>query len=213
MRLLITTMMGYLMLFSAMASADSVRVTDVNIPFFYESRAEIPTTEHNLAELLSVDYRKAKDEFTRMELFQKIKPVIDKKLEEFGATEAIIVLVGSRLKEYDFEKGAFPTDFSSNTYIPFDNGYAVNFNNARVLEYLEIPLNEAKKLATMLQKTRKVTFEITTIIESASEQRVDYRTNKLLTTRISAVDVKAKDGSVIHRITISEVNTGILKQL
>ncbi len=198
MKKLVMGFASLILAISTSVDAEPIRVTDENIPFLYESRAEIQTSEEKLARIISVDYRRARDEFSKMELLQKIKPVISKKLSESKEIEEIKLLIGSRLKEYDFDKSAFPTGFGSGTYIPFKNGYAVNFENAEIIEFIKIPVSEAKNLSSMLRKTRKVGFEVKGKIISVKEEMVNYSTKKLVTVEIQSVVVKTKKGKIIY---------------
>jgi len=44
---------------------ETERLTDDEVPFVYESRAKIPTSDDKLAGFLSAEYRNARDEFTK----------------------------------------------------------------------------------------------------------------------------------------------------
>ena len=59
-----------LLLLTDESLGQEVRIKDETIAFLYEARAEIWTPDHKLAEILSVDYRNARDEFTRHDLMQ-----------------------------------------------------------------------------------------------------------------------------------------------
>lgn len=58
------------------------KLTNENIAFIYESRTDLPTSDENLAKIVSIEYKNARDEFTQYELMQKIKPVLKTKLNE-----------------------------------------------------------------------------------------------------------------------------------
>lgn len=62
--------------------------------FPYEARAGIRALDQNLAEIVSVDYRNARDEFTRYDLVQQIAPVIERRIAEAADTNAVFMLVG-----------------------------------------------------------------------------------------------------------------------
>ena len=49
------------MMLLAGASFGQERVTDETVTFLYEARAEIRTSDQNLARIISVDYRNARD--------------------------------------------------------------------------------------------------------------------------------------------------------
>lgn len=79
------------------------RITDGNIPFLYESRAAVRAPDHRLAAILSKDYRNAEDEFTRHDLLQQIKPVIEDRLSQARQTTQVYMLIGDQLGSYPAE--------------------------------------------------------------------------------------------------------------
>ena len=97
----------FLSVFSTFSFAEDVILQDENIPFFYESRAEIPAQDQKLASYISVEYRQAKDEFTRHDLFQKIKPVLDKHLQTAKQTQVVKLRVNIRIGEYSLSYRIF----------------------------------------------------------------------------------------------------------
>ena len=110
--------------------AEPIQATDENVSFLYESGAEILTSREKLASILSSDCRKARDEFSKHDLLEEIKPVINIPLEKSKNTRQIIIKLGGRLGDYDFSKKAFPTGVSEKTFIPYQNGYAITFTNS-----------------------------------------------------------------------------------
>ena len=156
-------------------AAEGTRITDNNIPFLYESRADVPAPDHKLAELISTEYRNAEDEFTRHDLFQQTKPVIDRRLREGRETGRVHVVVGGQLAEYDFDKSGFPSGFSDGTYIPFSSSanqwsrYQVRFANVDDFTFIRVPVDKARSLARELRRSRRCSFFIEGVIESASE--------------------------------------------
>lgn len=146
-----------------------VRVTDGNILFLYESRADVRAPDHELAAIISKDYKDAADEFTRHDLLQKIKPVIERRLSEAEQTERVHLVIGSRLGNYDFERSAFPSDMSDNTYIAFDRSYRVQFDNADRFAFIPVPQEEARSLAGALRISRAVTFRVEGTISRVAE--------------------------------------------
>ena len=145
------------------------RITDSNIPFLYESRAAIRAPDHKLAALLSKDFRNAADEFTRHDLLEQIKPVIEDRLNQARQTTKVYLLIGDQLGNYDFDRSAFPTDMSENTYIRFDNGYRVQYDNADQFTFIPLPAEEARSLASALRRSRAVTFRMEGTIARATE--------------------------------------------
>lgn len=169
------------------ALAESYRVNNDNAPFLYESRAEIRALDTTLAKYLSRDYRSANDEFTRHELFQQIKPIIVKRLNESKNVTNIEIKIKGKLSDYDFDKLAFPSGFKSATYIPYDYGYAIAFENADELEYIEVPFEDAKKLSGDLQKSRHASFQVFGKIIGVNEQRLSSRHNKVIRVEVSKI--------------------------
>lgn len=121
------------------AIAGGTQINDNNVFYYYESRADIRTPDTKLAEMISVDYRTARDEFTRHDLFEQIKPVLEEKLNQAKANNLVSFQITGNLGEYDFERKAFPTGFGKGSYIPFGNSYAATFENAEDLSFIDIP--------------------------------------------------------------------------
>lgn len=151
------------------------RVTDNNVMFIYESKADIPTPKMKIAKQISIDYRNAPDEFTAHELFQEIEPLIERKIAEAKKLDEIFVVIGDNLGEYDFNRKGFPTGLESGTFIPYDNGYALQFANIDKLSFVEIPLEKAKVLSASLQKSRKCSITIYGVpVDSKEEELSEY---------------------------------------
>ena len=161
-----------MLLFAGFALAEDMRVNDQSIVFLYESRAEIPAPDHHIANVISVDYRRAQDEFTRYELMERIKPVIDKRKAEAGKATGVYLIVGSNLGEYDFEEKGFPTGMGDGTFVNFDNNYTVTFVNGEVLGFLPVPLESARALAGQLRRSRRAAISIYGDVVSAKEQEL-----------------------------------------
>lgn len=148
------------------------RVTDNNVMFIYESKADIPTPKKEIAKKISIDYRNAPDEFTAHELFQKIEPLIERKIAEAKKLDEIFVVIGDNLEEYDFNRKGFSTGLKSGTFIPYDNGYALQFANIDKLSFVEIPLEKAKVLAASLQKSRKCSITVYGVSVDSKEEEL-----------------------------------------
>ena len=153
----------------AIPAWSQTRITDGNIPFLYESRADIRAPDHKLAALISKDYRNADDEFTRHDLLEQIKPVIESRLAQAKQTVQIYLLIGDQLKNYNFDRSAFPTDMSENTYIRFGQGYQVRFDNADQIGFIPLPPGDARSFAGDLRRSRAVTFRVEGTISRAVE--------------------------------------------
>ena len=106
-RMVLSRTMGMLfvfMLLNTVVLGEEVRINQQTIVFLYEARVENRLTDEQLAEKISIDFRNATDEFTRHELMERIRPVIEKRITEAANTKDVYLLVGVQLGEYDFEK-------------------------------------------------------------------------------------------------------------
>jgi len=93
------------LLVTSIAHSESVEVmTDEIIPFAYESRAKIVTSDENMARYLSVEYRTERDEFVKHDMLNKIKPVIKDTLNERKTISNYRVKVGTKIGKYDFNR-------------------------------------------------------------------------------------------------------------
>jgi hypothetical protein len=171
---------SFIFLASAVAIAEDTTLSDANVPYLYESRAKIPAPDYKLAGYISVEYHNAQDEFTKRDLFIKIKPVLQERLTQARTTTDVILHVNTNIGEYNFEKHAFPTGFSDSTYIPFSNGYAAIFVNTKDTEFVAVPETRARDFASILRQGRQGTMVIKAKIVGTEERQVDYLHNKVL---------------------------------
>lgn len=183
------------------ACAEPVRISDQNAPFVYEVKAEIPTPKESLAKMISADYRRAPDEFTAHELFEKIAPVIDKRITEAKATKEWNVVIGGQLAQYDFNKKGFPTGFSETTFIPYDNGYALMFSNAAGFGLLPVEMANAKRLSGMLQRNRSCSIIVEGTVVGSKEEDLNYSSRKVIVLEISRLTIKLQDGTEVGAVT------------
>lgn len=181
--------------------ADAVRLNGDSAPFAYNAYAAIPTPESQLAAIISVDYRRAPDEFTAQELLSKIRPVIETRVEESKAVEHWRVVIDSRLAQFDFQRGGFPTGMNSDTFVPFGNFYAVTFSNISDFSLVPVPVEEAKKLAEALRRDRRVVVEILGQVEGAEEKTINYHRRKVLNFKIDSVTINLRDGRKVGTAT------------
>ncbi|WP_324171121.1 DUF4852 domain-containing protein [Sulfurimonas sp.] len=173
------------------------RLTDENIAFIYESRADLPITNENLVKTLSQEYKNARDEFTQYELMKKIKPVFKKKLTDAKANNSYFVKVGSTLGKYDFKNNTFSTGFSKDTYIPFKNGYALSFNNVEDIANIKVAFVDAKRLSKKLQRNRKITAIIYIKTSKVQVKKVHWNHSKVLNADITSITILTDDGNEI----------------
>jgi hypothetical protein len=183
------------------ADAEPVRISDQNAPFVYEVKAEIPTPKESLAKMISADYRRAPDEFTAHELFEKIAPVVDKRIAESKATKEWSVVIGAQLAQYDFGKKGFPTGFTETTFIPYDNGYALMFSNAASFGLLPVEMANAKRLSGQLQRNRSCSVIVEGTVVGAKEEDLNYSSRKVIVFEISRLTIKLQDGTEVGVVT------------
>ena len=185
----------------AQDTQNSERITDESVPFVYESRAKLPTSDEKLAEYLYPEYRNAPDEFTKQELFEKIKPVLKSNLTEAKAKDEYYLRVSTELGQYDFNNKTFPSGFSSSTYIPYPHGYGVMFDNLKDVISIPVPLDAAKSLSGKLQRSRVITAVVYCKVIRAEEEKMQYRDDvKAVKAHITKVDFSFSDGTLISTI-------------
>lgn len=169
-----------MVLLAPMVFAEDITLSSENVPYLYESRAKIPAPDYKLAEMISVEYRGAQDEFTKRDLFKKIKPVLDERLAQGRATTEIVIHVNTTIGEYDFEKQAFPTGFNESTYLPFDNNYAAVFANVQEVAFLAMPEDKARNFSGVLRQGRKGELAIKATVVGVEEKKLDAWRSKVL---------------------------------
>ncbi len=192
MRKAIFTLM-FVISFGAVAG-DEPQITDENAPFLYESRAAVKAPEHKIASLISTDYRNAKDEFTRHDLMKQLRPVITERLAEAKKTKDVLMRVGTKLGDYDFNKRVFPTGIDGDTFLTFENGYAVKFTNADAVSLLPVDTETARSLAGHLRDTRRAGLTIHGVIVGAKEEQLNYSLRKVLKVKIIRMEVQHSSG-------------------
>ena len=179
---------------AGIAGAEDLRVNDESIVFLYESRAEIPAPDHYVAGRMSVDYRRAEDEFTRHELMQKIRPVMERRMREATAVTRVFLVVGSNLGDYDFDRNGFPTGMGEGIFVDFDDYYTVTFANARELGFIAVPMESARSLAGALRTGRRAAFTIYGTIVGAKEREINYYPRKTLELEVTRMEVELDSG-------------------
>ncbi len=175
------------------------QLNDETVAWIYESRADIKTPDHKLAGIISTDYANARDEFTRHDLMQQIKPVLDKRIGTAQAIDTVQIKVRTRLEEYDFEKAAFPTGFSKETFIPLGDryGYSVVFDNGEFLAMLPVELDSARSLSDSLRNNRTANLTITGNIVGVKEDRLRYQKRKIVIVKATSMDVNLHNGEKV----------------
>ena len=179
--------------------ADGVQINQDSVVFLYEARAEVRVPEHKLAEIISGDYRAAQDEFTRHELMESIKPVIERRLKEAKDSGMVFMRTRSQLGDYDFDKAGFPTGVGEGSYWRVRRGrmpeYVVMFENGEELGFLPVPVEAARSLAGDLRVGRGVVLAVYGEIVSVREESVQYIPSKVLEVRANMLEVRLEHGS------------------
>ena len=204
----LTVTIGAFCAFTFSAFAESVRITEENVAFTYETKAEIATPPKILAGIISTDYLNAKDEFTAHEMFAKIEPVITKRIEDAKDTKVWRIEITDQLSEYDFESKLFPTQLTEGTFIPFvttTQRYAVKFSNFAAYRNVPVDIEAAKKLSGSLQKSRQATILVEGTVKEAVERKINYSMMKTIIFEISKVTIQLKDGTLVGEFTPTEV--------
>lgn len=179
---------------------ETERLTDDEVPFVYESRAKIPTSDEKLAGYLSAEYRNARDEFTKNELLEKIRPVLKSKLAQAKTNSEYFLRVGAELGQYNFSSNTFPSGFSSSTFIPFKDSYAVVFDNVKDIENIPVSLESAKSLSGKLQKNRRIAAVVYCRIIGTQEKQLGWRDSKVLKAHVTKVDFLSDNDELISTI-------------
>ncbi|MFV0416952.1 MAG: DUF4852 domain-containing protein [Chthoniobacterales bacterium] len=179
----------FLLLTYHSAGALPVEITQQNAAVVYEVKADIPTPAERIAEVISTDYRNLRDEFSKHEFLEKLKPTIEKRIQEAKETESFYVIVSDYLGEYDFSRKAFPTGTGPQTFIPL-NKYAVRFSNYDAIGFVSVPLEEAKKAATALKGSRHSTITYTGVIEKCTEEKLNYHIYKVIYLKVKNISIR-----------------------
>lgn len=184
MKLLLLLLVYFLPILTSVADdIEERKITNENVVYFYESRAEFKAPYKDLAGYASSEYLNAQDEFERYDILEQVQPMLEEQLFKFGSINEVILEVGGRLAEYDFEKNAFPIRFSKkkvsaftihpnekrqhtpsdrrqSTLVLFDNKYAVTLTNSDDIKFFPLSVDNARQLASELQKSRRAVFRI-----------------------------------------------------
>ena len=154
------------------APAGGTGIHGGNLAFLYEARAEQPASLHELAEIMSPEYRLAQDEFTRRDALEAAKTAIESQLAAARHVEAVYFSFEEDLGEYDFDQMSFDTGIKANQAYRIDYGYHYSASRRPGREYrvvianggklarLPVPLEAARKLASSLATSRRCVFKI-----------------------------------------------------
>lgn len=191
---------AYLPIFVALASgslgpaaAAAVEITEQSAPIIYETKADISTPPERIAGQISQDYRNLRDEFSKHEFLERLKPTIERRVAEAAKAGEFSAVVGTLLGEYDFSRKAFPTGSGPQSFIPFGD-YAVRFTNPEAAGFVPVPMEEAKKFATALKSSRRSTITYTGTLEKCAEETLNFGEYKVLYLKVSKIAIHL-DGS------------------
>ena len=189
--------------------AEAISVTDESVVFLYESRADLPLPEDELAKIASIDYANARDEFTRYDIFQRVKLIVEERLAEARATKLVSLVVRTNIGDYNFETNSFPTGLSEQSYIPFrQNSYAATFTNGADLEFIPVNMATARSLAPALRESRRGTVRIYGEIQAASEQTLRFLPTKALSVRITRIELSLQSGTAVGSKAVLSATAG-----
>ena len=181
-----------------------IQVSKDSVVFLYEARAELRARDEELAAKGFSEYANARDEFSRHDILQRVKPIIARRLTEAAATKLVYLEVSTNIGAYDFERKAFPTGFSEGTFIPFHRQtYAVTFANGADIESVPVGMESARSLARELQRTRRGAAKIYGEIEAASERTLNLSVKKTLSVRVTKIELLSPSGALIGSKTLS----------
>lgn len=200
MRVLISFL---LLSFSSLVLAEHKYLTDQDAFYHYEALAELRTPKKELLKLISEDYRKARDEFTRHDLANEYWPTITAKIDALKKSERkILIRTSERIGEYDFDKNAFSLDVSTGTYFPYGRSHAAMFTNADKLSTLTVPMAKARQFSELLADSRKVRVEFFGRTVSAEERKFGMSTKKTISIKVDKLVVTHAESKKV----IAEVN-------
>ena len=81
-----------------------IQVSKDSVVFLYEARAELRARDEELAAKGFSEYANARDEFSRHDILQRVKPIIARRLTEAAATKLVYLEVSTNIGAYDFER-------------------------------------------------------------------------------------------------------------
>lgn len=181
-----------------------VELNGDNIVYYYEVNAEIPTPKVDLASIVSKDYQRARDEFTRHELFEKLKPVIEKRITAAKSNSRVIVKVDIQLPDYDFARQGFPTSLGSNPVVTFRNpyrsGYGAILEQQDKISFLPVSKALAKQLSVRLRRSRQC---VVTIYGDVVKSQV-MNGKKIVTVRPKKLHMALKAGNIVGKLDLTK---------
>lgn len=209
LRLLLYIWAVFLYVYPAPAFGEIAEELDVlEVGFLYYKISHLPIPWDHFANHFA-EYRDAKDEFQRLDVLEKIKPVLEKKRNKVNSSNSFIVKFKSRLGDYNFQNNGFPTSISIGTFIPMMNyrsnvkgpDFAIRFVNGQEFSYLKLDPQEARKKVIALRDSREVIIEIEYEPHGAGEDLIDFREYRVIDVKIK----KLRAYSLKNNILIGEM--------
>jgi hypothetical protein len=160
------------------------------MPYVFDAYAAKPHGIPYIAGQISEDFNRAPDEFAQWDYLQRLTPTIKKKIEECKSAKVWGIAFGASLGRYNFDKMAFPSGITKDTYLPIrGSSYSVDFADVDELAFLPIAIENARKFAIPLRGSRDIIVEAEGTIASAANSRVSLKVTK--------ITLKLKDGTPI----------------
>jgi len=173
----------------------ATQINDQNAPIVYEVKTDVPTPIERIAEIVSSDYQALRDEFSKHEFLQTLKPSIERRIKEASEDDVFFVRVGVRLPEYDFNRKGFPTGGDASSFIPFSGRYAVRFSNPDQASLIPIPLEDAKKAANELKSSRNASITYSGTLDKTAGETLNYGAHKVIYLKINKMTLTLENGS------------------
>ena len=173
----------------------ATEITDQSAPIVYEVKADIPTPIERIAEVVSSDYQALRDEFSKHEFLQTLKPSIERRIKQASEENSFYVQVSESLPEYDFNRKGFPTGIDASSFIPLKGRYAVRFSNIDQAGLIPVPLEDAKRAANALKSSRKAVITYTGTLDRTSEETMNYQPFKVIYLKINKITLALENGT------------------
>ncbi len=204
----------FLCAFSTPARGEgSEELNDLEIGFLYYKLSQLPIPWDHFANHYA-EYRDAKDEFQRLEVLERIKPVLEKMRNKVYSSNRFVVKIRSRLGEYDFQNNGFPTNIGQGTFVPTMKlrsnmkgpDFAIRFLNGQEFSHLKVDPQEARKKVIALRDSREAIFEIEYEAKNAGEDVININYNSMNYRVIDANIKKLRAYSLKNNILIGEMS-------
>ncbi len=166
-----------------------IKDLDVLLMYYKLSGEEIPWKDvaQNYPE-----YQKAKDEFARQDVLDKLKPKIQEAMNTIVQKKPLVIISRFKIEEYDFDKEAFPLGLSNN-YFPYSSGprayndLAITFTNADQFTHWMVTREEARKITQRIGNSREVIAVIEITPVKAAADKINYRDLQAVQAEISKI--------------------------